>query len=280
VVELTGSPGMTPWSAWLRRPTSPSPNTCQQRDSFSVRPTLKIVRYSLGFSADKTRYNRHGARMPELVTIPVSFIEVAIDYENPNTRLVTDRAAVVQHIFEALLPWNFKIDDIEILNSGRNSEQGAMFRLPHTHVSFFVGPTLCRFSRDAVAWNLADETLSILETVLSALTRSSGVVLGTKRTAIGLHLQPQRVPFMELLRPFVPTQLASLESEPVVTMATIVKWGNRRVTIDGSGTLANGVFLKLEREFMSDIPYTEVARQLFNDEQELLKIVGVEEDLT
>ncbi len=43
--------------------------------------------------------------MPELVTIPISFFEVAISYKRPVFQLWIDRAAVLQGIFDALEPW-------------------------------------------------------------------------------------------------------------------------------------------------------------------------------
>jgi hypothetical protein len=216
--------------------------------------------------------------MPELVTIPVSFFEVTIDYEKSDIRLLAERAPMVQGIFEALQPWNCKIDDIEVLTAGKNSEQGVMFRLPQKRASFFVGASLCRFSRDAVDWDLAEETITIIEAVLNPLRERSEVVLGTKRAAVGLHLQPRTIPFMELLRPFVPTQLTAMESETVTTMATVARWANRGVTIDGSAAVANGILLKFEREFGSEIPFEAVADRLMKDERELLATIGVKED--
>jgi len=128
-------------------------------------------------------------------------------------------------------------------------------------------------------WASADETLTILETAISALIQLSGVAMGAKKTAIAVHIQPRTLPFMEILNPFVPPQLASLEKEPVRTMAAVAKWGKRKVTIDGSGALANGVFLRFEREFESTITYREMAHQLRKDEEELFRVLGVQEDL-
>jgi hypothetical protein len=61
-------------------------------------------------------------------------------------------------------------------------------------------------------------------------------------------------------------------------MATVVKWRDRKVTIDGSGILANAIFLRLEREFPSDATYETMAGQLRKDEEDLFGILGVEED--
>jgi hypothetical protein len=216
--------------------------------------------------------------MPELVIIPISFFEVAINYEKPEARLLGDRVPLVQAISDALLPYEFSLDDLEVLTAGKPSEQGVMFRLPQKHISFFVGPTLCRFSRNAVDWDLAEETISILDLVVSTLSALTGIRMNEKKTTIGMHLQPRTMPFRDVLRPFVPEQIAKLESAPITTMASVTRWAHRAITIDGSGSLANGVFVKLERAFAASHSYEEITQQLWKDEQELFAIMGVTED--
>jgi hypothetical protein len=82
---------------------------------------------------------------------------------------------------------------------------------------------------------------------------------------------------MEILRPFMSSLLMALEKEPLRTMAVVAKWPNRKVTIDGSGSLVNGLFLKFERDFVAGSPYTEISSQLKSDEEQLFKLLGVEE---
>lgn len=78
--------------------------------------------------------------MAQLVTIPISFVELTISYERPNIKAFNDRAALVQAIFDSLLPWNPKLDDVEPRTSGKLSEQGFSFRLPLKQISFFGDP--------------------------------------------------------------------------------------------------------------------------------------------
>jgi hypothetical protein len=216
--------------------------------------------------------------MPELVTIPISFFEFAVDYERPQFRLWMDRAPIVQSIFEALRPWEPRIDDVDAVTTGKASEQGFTIKLPLKRVAFFFGPASCKFTRENVDWQSADETIAILDAALSALIQASGVALGPKHTVISMHLQLKSLPFMALLTPFVPQRLAAMDSEPAMTMATVVKWPNHKVTIDGSALLAEAVFLRLEREFSSDSTYDAMAGQLRKDEEDLFGILGVEED--
>lgn len=215
--------------------------------------------------------------MAELVTIPISIFELAIDYERPEFRLWMDRASVVQGIFDALKTWEPRIDDVDAINTGKPSEQGFTIKLPLKRVSFFFGPASCKFTRENVDWQTAEETIAILAAAVSALIRCSGIALGPKNTAISLHLQPKSLPFIALLAPFIAPQLAALDSESVMTMATVAKWAHRKVTIDGSGVVANAVFLRFEREFPSTAAYDEIVGQLRKDEEDLFKILGVEE---
>ena len=117
----------------------------------------------------------------------------------------------------ALKPWNASIDDTEIRNDGKPSEQGITFKLPFKRVTFFFGPASCRFTRDDADRGSADETIEILDMALSALTLSGGVVPGMKNAVICLHIQPRTLPFMDILRPLLPRMLAAIDSKPVIT---------------------------------------------------------------
>lgn len=215
--------------------------------------------------------------MPELVTIPISFFDVAIDYEKPEIRLLGDRVPLVEAIFEALSSYKPSLDDVEVLASGKLSEQGILFKLPQKNISLFVGAIICRFSRNAVSWNSAEETIAILDAAVSTLTNLMGVTLGAKRTAVGMHVQPKTLSFRDILQPFVPAKFATLQPTQISTMANITKWENRAVTIDGSGSVANGLFVKLEREFPVTASYEEMANQLRTDQTELFAILGIED---
>ena len=218
--------------------------------------------------------------MVELVTIPISIFEFAVAYQRPEFKLWIDRASVVQGIFDALGPWEPRIDDVDAITNGKASEQGFTIKLPLKRVSFFFGPASCRFTRENVDGQTAADTIDILDAAVSALIRTSGVALGPKSTAISLHLQPKSLPFVALLTPFIVPQLAALDSELPSTMATVAKWAHRKVTIDGSGVIANAVFLRFERDFPNIATYGEIAEQLRKDQEDLFRMLGVEEDRT
>jgi hypothetical protein len=216
--------------------------------------------------------------MPQLVTIPIAIFEIAIEFARPNMRLLVDRATVVDRLFEAFSPWNVRVDDVEVINEGKPSEQGIKFRIPARKTSFMFGAGSCRLTKDDANWDSAEETIKILDTGYNVITELGGVQTGVFKTAIALHLQPKTMQSIDILMPFAPSQLLGLDPSPLKATASVVKWEKRRVTIDGSSQLANGLFLRLEREFEGSAAYEEIAHQLNADEQELFTLLGVEED--
>lgn len=216
--------------------------------------------------------------MPELVTIPIAIFEITVEYARPVMKLLMDRKEVVDVLFEQFKPWKIKVDDLEVISAGKPSEQGVKFKLPTKRTSFFFGAASCTLTRDDADWESAEETIQIFDIGISALRASGGVEVGSFQTAIALHLQPKNLQFIELLKPFAPAPLAALDPSPMKAIAAVIKWKKRKVTIDGSSQLANGVFLRFEREFESTETYDAIAAQLKTDEDELFELIGVKED--
>jgi hypothetical protein len=215
--------------------------------------------------------------MPELISIPVSYFEATFNYKDPNVLLWLDRANVVQALFAALKPWHIAVDNVESITTGKPSEQGLKFKLPEKQIAFFFGPTLCKFQKDNADWESAEETIGIMDVAFSTLAKSGKIEAETIETVIALHMQPKALSFMKILGPFLPPKLAAVGGE-VTTMATIVKWKKRKVILDGSGQIANGVFLRFEREFDAKTTYQQIAEQLRSDEEALFAMLDVKED--
>ena len=216
--------------------------------------------------------------MPQSVTIPISFFEALIDYERTNVSLWLDRVGVVQALFDTFAKWNVKVDDVEVLTVGKNSEQGVKFRLPEKRVTFSFNPAACRFTRDNTSWDTAQETIEILSAAVSTLAKAGNVKPATFKAIVALHIQPKSVSFGEILKKLVPSPMAALDTAPVQTMASILKWEKRRVTIDGSGQVANGIFIRFERDFTSETGYEDIARQLRADEEGIFAMLDVKEE--
>jgi hypothetical protein len=223
------------------------------------------------------RYNSSGEAMAEPVSIPISNFEISITYVRPVLNLWLDRAAIVQKMFDVFEPWHLNLDDVEGITTGKPSEQGVKFKLPVQKITFFFGPGGCKFTKESATWTEADETFRVLAAALEVLIRQGGVELGSKATSLALHLQPRAVSFKELLRPFLAPAIAQLENSPAEALAYVVRWAGRRITLDGSAALANGVFIHLERDFDATASFDDVKATVLNDEVTIFRLLNVEQ---
>ena len=62
------------------------------------------------------------------ITIPISTFDLVISYAKPQIRLMADRVAPVQALLDALGEWHPDLDDMEIIATGKITEQGIRIR--------------------------------------------------------------------------------------------------------------------------------------------------------
>lgn len=214
--------------------------------------------------------------MAVLVSIPISFCDLVVDYQQPDFGLFADRAPLVKELFNALADWGPLVDNLEVLNTGKLSEQGISLRLPTRSASFFLGPASSRFTQDNPNWTSAEETIDLIEALLHVLG-SRSVEMSVKRAGLAMHIQPDDILIMDILSPLVSANLRTLDAEPLVTLASVLKWRDRRVMIDGSNAIANGIFIRLDRDFPSSVSSKEIVAQVREDQSELFKRLNIEE---
>lgn len=216
--------------------------------------------------------------MPHLVEIPIAFFEITIQYIRPNMKLLLDRAKVVDGLFEVFSQWNIGIDNLEIITEGKPSEQGIRFKIPEKRVTFMLGGGSCTLIRDDVDWTAAEEIIGILTSAYNVVQELGDIQTRAYKTNVTMHLQPKTAKFIDILTPFSSPELLKLDRSTPTAAASVVKWGKRRITLDGSNQLANGVFVRLEREFPATVSYEEIAHRLREDEMELFTLMNVAEE--
>jgi hypothetical protein len=217
--------------------------------------------------------------MAEIVTTPMSFFEALIEFERPNFNLLSlERVVVVQSLFEAFSKWNIRVDDMEVITTGKPSEQGIKFKIPAKLASFFFTASACRFTRDNTNWQTAEETIQILDAGLTTVIEAGKVKPATFKTIVALHIQPKNRPFMDILKKVAPHSMIALEQSEPQTLASVVKWPKLKITIDGSGQIANGIFIRYEHEFAATVSYQDMATKLMADENAIFSMLGVVEE--
>jgi hypothetical protein len=221
-------------------------------------------------------YNR-GGPMPSDITIPISVFELTLFYEKPEVKFLGDRSVAAQALFTALAPMNPGVDDMELITTGRLSEQGVALKIPSQKISFFFGPTYCKFTKDGAEWSEADQILNLLTLMSDALASSAELKFAKRLSVLSLHLQLTTVSFKEILRTLMVPGILGLEVEQTDTMAIVARWPKRSLTLDGSAALANGLFLRNEREFDSGISFKDMQAAIRKDQQQLFTLLDVQE---
>lgn len=215
--------------------------------------------------------------MAEIVAVPISIFDVTIEFVRPNLRLAMTRADLVDELFDGFSRWGITVDDLEVVNEGKPSEQGVKFKIPRRKTTFFFSPSQAKLTWDDADWETAGETIEILTIGLKALAKHGAVEVLNYKTGVVLHLQPKNISFIELLKPFASPVLAKIQSTPLTAFATVLRWEGRRITIDGSAQIANAIFLHFERDFPGTSTIPDLAAGILADEHDLYSILGIEE---
>jgi hypothetical protein len=216
--------------------------------------------------------------MPVKVNIPISHFEYRADFAHARISLLADRAAIIQTLFEAFTQWGITADSLEPISTGKTSEQGMKIVLQAKKTTMFFGVSHCTFANDDSDWSRAEEIIGMLATLTEILKKEGKVEFANQKTTVSLHLQPVDGRFIELIRPFLSPALISLGSGELKTGATVIRWSNNeRITLDGSGRLANAMFVAFEQQFNGHDPFDEMAYAIREMEDKIFGLIGVEE---
>ena len=216
--------------------------------------------------------------MPELVSIPLAYFEYTGQFERPVFAMWVNRVDVIQRVFDSMQSWGIDLENVEGLNEGKVKEQGVAFRLPSKKIKVTVNPAQLVFAKDQSHWSEEAEIVSILSNVREAVLSASDVVIKSQKVAIALHIQPKLKNFREILKPFWPESLVALQDSPLLAVANVLKWEDASLTLDGSASIKNGIFMRMELSFPKDATLQEIAQSLRRNEERLFTLLGIEEE--
>ena len=217
--------------------------------------------------------------MSELVKIPIASAEYLARFDRPYIGLLTDaRPKVFEAVVDALLPFNFRLANTEIVTVGNPAEHKVIFRLPDRAIAFEFGAEQYRFTKDQSSWVTASDDVQVLRAAQRALLDGSGAKIALSTVTIAMHMQPLVKPREQILAPFLPEPFKNLMAErKVQTFGNHLKWADGDVLLDFSLALANGIFVRLSSQFQGQPPLEEMLTKIRNDEKTLFGILGVEE---
>src|SRR5262249_5833712 len=101
--------------------------------------------------------------MAELVKIPVASVEYRARFERPYVGFINyDGLRAFEAVLTALLPFNLRLENTEIVTTGTPANRKAIFRIPERGISFQFGAEEYRFSKEPAFWAAAEDDGQIL----------------------------------------------------------------------------------------------------------------------
>jgi hypothetical protein len=217
--------------------------------------------------------------MPELVKIPMASAEYLARFDRPYIGLIAnDRPRVLEAILAALLPFDFKLRNTELVTAGTLADQKVVFKLPERGISFQFGAEEYRFGKDGASWSTVEEEAKVLLAAEHALLDGCGAKVESCLVTLAMHLQPLSKTREEILAPFMPEPFKSLLTKrQTQTFGNHLKWADGDVLLDFSVVVANGVFLRLSSQFKGHQSLFDILSKVRSDQEILFGLLGVEE---
>ncbi len=219
--------------------------------------------------------------MPEKIVIPFAVAEYTAQFRHPIIKLLgaDTRIEIIQAIADAWEPWGFHINNMEVRTQGTMAEQGLSFTLPDKGVSFFIGPTECRFHKDRAFWTEREEILHMVSISRNALFSAVESDVRKQVIVAALHFQPTKKANKTILSALHSPTLAQLNDgiEPKA-YATILGWENKHLLLDTSAGYANGIFVRLSMTFDGRASLEQVVQQLYDEELKIFRMLDVAEE--
>jgi hypothetical protein len=217
--------------------------------------------------------------MPELVKISAASAEYQARFDRPYVGLIADdRARVFEAVVTALLPFQFRLPNAEVVTTGTLANYRVIFRIPERGISFQFGAEEYRFLKEGSSWSTADEDAQVLIAAQRALMEGCGAKVESCMLTIAMHLQPLAKTREEILAPFVPEPFKALMTQrQTQTFGNHMKWADGDVLLDFSIAFANGIFVRLTSQFKGQPPLPDILAKVRSDEEALFGILGVEE---
>jgi hypothetical protein len=219
--------------------------------------------------------------MAELVKIPFATSEYQARFERPYIAFIGhDLQRAFEAVFTALLPFDLRLENTEILATGTFAEHKTIFKIPERGIRFEFGAHEYKFTKELANWSTVEADGQILLAAEGALMERSDAKIASCIATVTMHLQPLAKPREEILAPFLPDPFKIFLTQrqaQAQTYGNHLGFADGEVLIDFSVALANGIFLRFSSHFTGHPPLAEVLAKVRSDQVAWFGILGVEE---
>jgi hypothetical protein len=212
--------------------------------------------------------------------IPYALVEYTASFKHPIIEKLGVPAPILATILDALEPWGFTIDGVEVkTHAEKLAEYAMIFYRTHPatpRLSFAVRPNKAVFSAENPDWTEADQLIAGMNAGLDAISKAGGAEIQSHQVTIGMHIQLKTKPRKEITAPLLNQIAFKMLDGEVKFPGIILQRENSSIIIDASLAYANGLFVRIMREHPSVTTLQKIAEALRRDEEQLFDVLGLE----
>ena len=131
--------------------------------------------------------------MADLVKIPLASVEYQARFEQPYIGFIgLERPRAFEAVFTALLPFNLRLENTEVVTTGTPADHKTIFRIPERGISFQFAAEDYRFNKEGAFWAEAEKDGEIFIAAEHALLEGSNAKVRLCIVTVAMHLQALR----------------------------------------------------------------------------------------
>jgi hypothetical protein len=213
--------------------------------------------------------------------IPYGLFEYTALFEKPILEALGGSVVpVIAAVLDALGPWGFKVDGVEVKRSPEKLiEHGVVFRRtspPTPAMSLALSFNRIFISAENLDWSEADNFMAAMRAGVDAIQRTANPKIQSQHVALGMHIQLKMKPRNEVTAPLLGESARRLLDGDVRFSGIILNREKCSVIIDASAAYANGLFVRMFREHPPAVTWTHLAEALRKDEEQLFEVLGLQ----
>ncbi len=142
--------------------------------------------------------------------------------------------------------------------------------------SFALGFGKVHIRAENLDWTEADRFISSHRAALDAVRQKGGAEIQSQQLVVAMHIQLKDRPRKDVTAALLSPVAAKLLDGEADFSGVVLLRGKAIFVIDASVGIANGLFLRINREHPPEASFEELAEVLRNDEKRIFDVLGLE----
>jgi hypothetical protein len=206
--------------------------------------------------------------------IPESYFEYRADFSEPMFELWTLPNPLVRMLYLALKRWNVGLSDIGWNKETKNYKDLLItFNVASVNATMRVGLDTVTFNAVNPDWSNAPALLELFEEAIDSIKKIGKVEIVLQEVFLALHICAGQKAFGNTMAGLVNSNLLG----PAEMYGVSAYREDSSVVMDKSVRYEGGVFVRLQRKFPASASFPDVAMAIYEDETNVLKLLGVPE---